>query len=673
MRTLKYLLSYSLALFVLFSCTEDENNLDFLTTARAPSEVSAFFQITPDNSGHVTIVPNAIGAVSYSVTLGDDAITEPVVVAQGESIEHIYAEGTYPVTIEATGLTGLKNEVTQQLVVSFRPPENLAITASIDDSNPFKVNVSATADYAASFEVYFDTSNPDEEPTPLMLDGTVSFIYPAVGDYTIKVVALSGGTETSELTEVVTISSPVELPIDFEVFDASKFIGFGGASASVVDNPDTNGNISAKVGQIIKGGPEPWAGDVIILSAPIDLSTKKIIKLDVWSPRPGGKLTFKLENLDDNTIALEKEVTLIGNSAWEEVLIDFSDIDVTKTYQKLVWFFDIGTVGTGGSDWTFYVDNIKQVAPSSGPTVFPLNFEAPFQLSSFDGGEISVIANPDTNGNPSSMVAKMVKGAGQVWAGSKITVPIPFDLGSSVTITAKVWSPRVGLKLLMKFEDAVPWPAVSGTAEITATTTVANAWEELTFVFPSIDTAIDWYNMVLIMDNGTVGDGSADFTIYVDDISTNPTLDFEPKYALSSFDGGEISVIANPDTNGNPSSMVAKMVKGAGQVWAGSKITVPIPFDLGSSVTITAKVWSPRVGLKLLMKFEDAVPWPAVSGTAEITATSTVANAWEELTFVFPTIDAAIEWYNMVLIMDNGTVGDGSADYTIYIDDISNN
>ena len=673
MRTLKYLLSCSLALFVLFACTDDENNLDYLSTLAAPSEVSALFQITPDNTGHVTITPNAIGAVSYNVLLGDDDTPEPVVVAQGESIEHIYAEDTYSVTIEAVGLTGLKNKVIQELVVSFRAPENLAITANIDASNPFKVNISATADFAASFEVFFDTSNPDEEPTPLMLDGTVSFVYPAVGDYTIKVVALSGGTETAELTEVVTISSPVEMPIDFEIFDASKFIGFGGASAAVVDNPDTNGNTSAKVGQIIKGGPEVWAGDVIILSAPIDFSTKKIIKLDVWSPRPGGKLLFKLENLDDANINIEKEVTLQGNSAWEEVSIDFSDVDMSKTYQKLVWFFDFGTVGTGGSDWTFYVDNIKQVAPSSGPTVFPLNFEAPFQLSSFDGGDISVIANPDTNGNPSTMVAKLVKGAGQVWAGSKITLDSPFVLGATESITVKVWSPRVGLKLLMKFEDAVPWPGVTATAAVTGTTTVANAWEELTFVFPAIDTAIDWYNMVLIIDDGTAGDGSADFTIYVDDISTNPTLDFEPKYALSSFDGGEISVIANPDTNGNPSSMVAKMVKGAGQVWAGSKITVPIPFDLGSSVTITAKVWSPRVGLKLLMKFEDAVPWPGVTATAAITATTTVANTWEELTFVFPTIDTAIDWYNMVLIIDDGTAGDGSADYTIYIDDISNN
>ena len=32
----------------------------------------------------------------------------------------------------------------------------------------------------------------------------------------------------------------------------------------------------------------------------------------------------------------------------------------TKTYQKIVWFFDLGTVGDGSADWTFYVDNIRQ-------------------------------------------------------------------------------------------------------------------------------------------------------------------------------------------------------------------------------------------------------------------------------------------------------------------------
>ena len=73
----------------------------------------------------------------------------------------------------------------------------------------------------------------------------------------------------------------------------------------------------------------------------------------------------------------------------------------------------------------------------------------------------------------------------------------------------------------MKFEDNVPWPGVTGTAEITATTTVANAWETLTYDFSGIDMGIDWYNLVLIMDNDTQGDGSANYTIYIDDIEQN--------------------------------------------------------------------------------------------------------------------------------------------------------
>ena len=89
------------------------------------------------------------------------------------------------------------------------------------------------------------------------------------------------------------------------------------------------------------------------------------------------------------------------------------------------------------------------------------------------------------------------------------------------------------------------------------------------------------------------------------------------------------------------------------------------------SITISAKVWSPRAGLKLLMKFEDAAPWPATKATAEITATTTVANAWELLTFTITGVDASLEYYNLVLIMDNGTQGDGSSNYTIYVDDIA--
>ncbi|MFI1772597.1 hypothetical protein [Thalassobellus citreus] len=669
MKTLKYIFRLTMVLLLLVSCTEDDNDLSFINEVVAPTEVSAIFNITQDNTGLVTITPNAVGASNYNITYGDGS-GEVVNVVQGESISHTYVEGTYPVIIEAVGLTGLKTEITKELLVSFKAPENLEVKANIDSSNPFVLNVSATADYAASFLVFFDTSNVDEVGTPLELGDEVSFEYPAVGDYTIKVVALSGGTESSEITQDITISKPTKLPIDFEIFDSSVLVDFGGASIAVVDNPDTDGNLSSKVAKIVKNGPEVWAGNVIITSAPIDFSTKKLLKMDVWSPRPGGKVLLKMENLTDNKIFIESEATTVRNGTWEEVVFDLSAIDVSQTFQKIVLFFDFGTVGTGDNDWTFYIDNIKQISDGSGPSVLPINFETPFELSSFDGGDISIIENPDTNGNPSTMVAKMVKGAGQVWAGSKITVENPFEIEEDITITAKVWSPRAGLNLLMKFEDATPWPNTKATAEVTATTTTANAWEEVTFTMTGVEAGIDYVNLVLIMDNGTVGDGTDNYTIYVDDISVVSFLDFEPQQDFSSFDGGEISVIANPDTNGNPSSMVAQLVKGAGQVWAGSKITVGTPFSIDNSTTITVKVWSPRAGLNLLMKFEDATPWPNTKATAEVTATTTTANAWEELTFTLTGVEAGVDYVNLVLIMDNGTAGDGTANYTIYIDDI---
>ena len=117
MRTLKYIYTFSLALVVLFGCTEDED-LSFVDNIVAPSEVTANFSITQDNSGVVTITPNAVGATNYNINYGDGS-EEIVNVAQGESTTHTYVEGSYAVTIEAIGLTGLKTEVTENLIVSF--------------------------------------------------------------------------------------------------------------------------------------------------------------------------------------------------------------------------------------------------------------------------------------------------------------------------------------------------------------------------------------------------------------------------------------------------------------------------------------------------------------------------------------------------------------------------
>ena len=51
-------------------------------------------------------------------------------------------------------------------------------------------------------------------------------------------------------------------------------------------------------------------------------------------------------------------------------------------------------------------------------------------------------------------------------------------------------------------------------------TTVANAWEELTFTY-NVNTANSYQKLVLFMDNGNAGDGSANFTFLFDDIRLN--------------------------------------------------------------------------------------------------------------------------------------------------------
>ena len=690
MKLLKYFLSAILIVTTIWSCTdEDFGSLDFLSTANAPTNVAAFFNVTQDNTGTVTITPNGEGALSYEVYF-EESTTEPAKVKQGGSVTHVYAEGNYTVKLVAIGITGLKAETTLPLVVSFKAPENLEVVITNDQAVSKKVNVTATADFAILFDVYFGDEGSKgsiTEPDATANNGeTASYTYEEAGTYTIRVVSKSAAIETKEYTKEFVVTAILQ-PLASAATPASRATSdvISIYSSKYDDIADTNYNPDwGQSGQGSSFAEFDLNGDKMLqyinlsyqgigIGETIDVSGMEYLHMDVWTAGVTVLETSLINGVDGNSTEAPVLRDLTADK-WTSIDIPISEYtDQGLTVDQI---FQLKLVGTPWAGGTVFVDNIYFWRESTGAPIagaLPIDFEYPFALSSFDGGDISIVDNPDTNGNSSANVAQLIKDAGQTWAGSKITVDTPFEITESITVTAKVWSPRAGLNLLMKFEDAVPWPDTKATAEITATTTVANAWEELTFTITGVDASLEYYNLVLIMDNGTQGDGSSDYTIYVDDISVASFLDFEPNFALSSFDGGDISIVDNPDTNGNSSANVAQLIKDAGQTWAGSKITVDTPFEITESITVTAKVWSPRAGLNLLMKFEDAVPWPDTKATAEITATTTVANAWEELTFTITGVDASLEYYNLVLIMDNGTQGDGSSDYTIFIDDIAIN
>ena len=151
------------------------------------------------------------------------------------------------------------------------------------------------------------------------------------------------------------------LPLDFESTTlAYAYNDFDGGNASVVNNPFSGGiNTSAKVGKMIKKSGQPWGGSWIGLANPIDFSTKKTFKVKVYSPRVGAKLLLKVENQTDGGISFEKEVVTTVANAWEVLTFDYSAIPLAgKTYQKIVMIFDLGTMGDGTPNFTFYFDDI---------------------------------------------------------------------------------------------------------------------------------------------------------------------------------------------------------------------------------------------------------------------------------------------------------------------------
>lgn len=509
---------------ILAGCEKTMNeDVSFPGTAPQAAAVSAFFDITQDNTGLVTITPNGEGVSYYELYFGD-ATTTAMKVYPGKNVQHKYAEGNYSVKVVAYNVAGEKTEATKPLTVSYRQPENMEVTAAVDGANNMQVNVTAKATYETYFKVFFgDVAN--EVPKSFSEGETVNHIYAAPGTYTIIVVALSGGAATTTIKKTITIVNPLLLPITFESSTLDyTFTNFDGGVVTTVNNPYSTGiNTSSKVGKMVKYPGQTWGGSWIGLGAPIDFSAGKIFRMKVYSPRVGAKVLLKVENASNSSISFEKEATTTVANAWEDLVFDYSAINTSNQYNHIVLIFDNGTMGDGSANFTFYFDDIRltNTLPSMAIDL-PLNFENTslnYVFTGFDGGNVIVINNPNITGiNTSSRVGKMIKSAGQTWGGSFITLTNPIDFSTKKIFKMKVFSPRVGAKVLLKVENATNG-AVSFEKEVA--TTVANAWEELTFDYSAIDATKSYQKVVLIFDNGTMGDGSANFTFLFDDITLN--------------------------------------------------------------------------------------------------------------------------------------------------------
>lgn len=685
MKLFKYILSVTFLLVVLLGCKKEVyDDTSFVNASDAPAELSVLFQITQDNTGLVTITPNGAGAVSYDVYFGD-ATTAPAIVAAGKSVTHTYREGLFNVKLIARAVNGKTTELVQPLTVSFRAPTNLDFTIVTDPNNNFKISVKATALYETNFNIYFGDV-PNEVPVPFIEGATVTHTYAAVGTYQVKVVALSGGAATTQLIKPVTIVDPVLLPITFESSTVNyAFINFGGGVTTVINNPQSGGlNTSAKVGRMVKGPPEVWGGSVITLGETINFTNNKVFRMKVYSPRVGAKVLLKVENLTNGGIFFEKEVTTTVANAWEDLAFDYRSINTSNSYQKVVLIFDLGIVGDGSANFTWLFDDIRLTNQMPvGFLSLPVTFDQAninYEVTDF-GGTVSVPAADPVNAT--NNVKKTTKTSGAAtWAGSTMgagfSSAIPFT-STRTQMSIRVYSPAAGVRVRLKVEDRTN---NARSVETEAMTQAANTWETLIFDFANQSSGTAamnlsyTYNMASVFfDFGNAGTGSVYYWDDVNFLTTNVVpnylilpLDFQSttySYPFVNFGGGVTTVVNNPNPSGiNTSTKVGKMVKGPPEVYGGSLIELVNPINFSASTTFKVKVYMPRVGAKLLLKLEgNGAPF-------EKEVTSTVANAWQELTFDFSAIPTGLSYQKIVLIFDLGTAGDGSANFTYYFDDI---
>ncbi len=324
---------------------------------------SNIFDVSTDNSGTVKITPIGNGISKSVVEFGHGSgAAASAVVPAGGSVNHVYPEGEYTVTITSIDLGGKETKNTYPLSVKFSAPSGLAIGVS---GGGYTLNITPEAQNASGgYEVYFGEAE-GETPVKIEDGATATHTYAEAGEYTITVVALSGGAAKTTSTVDVTIFDPLALPINFDLPYTNYNQGgvFGGMAAEVIENPFASGlNTSSKVWKITKPvGAESWAGTWTPMGAPggkpIAIDDGKIFKLLVYSAEVGKNLRFQLEDGNGFNPGVEVEITKANE--WQELTFDFSTLDIAPghIFNQFVVQHNLAASGEGE---VFYIDNITQ-------------------------------------------------------------------------------------------------------------------------------------------------------------------------------------------------------------------------------------------------------------------------------------------------------------------------
>lgn len=351
-------------LTILLGCSSDDSSNINLDGISAPTNIAALTTVTQDNTGKVTFLPKGEGVTQYKINYGDGS-PESDYFSAGGTTTHIYKEGVYQSKIIAMGINGKTIELSQEVIVSFKAPENLVVVIANDLSVSKKVTVKATADYALFYDVYFGEEGKSD-PISANNGASVSYTYKEAGVYTIRVVSKSAAIKTTEHSEEVTAKlvlnptssapTPPNRPAGnvISIF-SSKYNDIAGT------NFNPNWGQSGSLTEFDLSGDKMlnytnlnYQGIALADGVTVDVSGMDYIHLDVW--------TADLEKLETSLISItkvngERPVTkdLIANQ-WTSIDIPISAFTSQNGF-TVADIFQLKIVGTPAGKNVF-IDNI---------------------------------------------------------------------------------------------------------------------------------------------------------------------------------------------------------------------------------------------------------------------------------------------------------------------------
>jgi hypothetical protein len=612
-------------LLLLVACTENDlRDVSFVNDITAPANVAAVYNITQDNTGSVTITPNADGAVSFEIFFGDGT-TAPAIVPQGESAFHVYAEGTYQVKIVAVNLTGVKTEATQQLIVSFKAPQNLVVVVENDAAISKQVNITANADFATFFEFNSGETGVTQPVVSGNIGSTISYTYQNAGTYDIMVEAKGGAIATTkyevsfEVTEILAPIVAAPAPPARSAADVVSIFSDAYTSVTLSELPTTWSAggfeaINLNNDNIWKLTNLDFIGMVSNYATGIDLSAMEKMHIDYWVPEGvTNELLVKIVNTVDGGEDIESLGTTVSGT-WQSIDIDMAGFDGGNLSNKeKITQILIDSDGLAG---VVYIDNFYFYKQSSASTFD----DGLLSNGDFQNGSNSWIVGVDDNVPASVTTASgntyysvNVANAGNPWE-VNLSQKTEILNGNTYTLTFDAWS-NVNRSIIAGIGlSGDPWSNDVKTVDITSSrstfsvTVSANGWgaanARVLFDLGAQAGNVNIDNVSLfkgngnLVENGNFENGSSPWIVGVDDNAAAPVV----------------------LTNGNNHYSVN--VVNAGNPWE-VNLSQKLEILNGETYTLTFDAWS-DVSRSLIAGIGlSGDPWSSKTETVNITTNRT--------------------------------------------------